>query len=209
MGNKIINLTRTELPYLSKNSKEYINAVRNMPEMVLKKLSRNGDKSILHVSMNTCVASKISKDGINTVYTDALACCNSVGIIAKTKDGKPLTILSHYMPNIVDTQVEAISKELAAYSTYIDKNYQPKLFFNIRGNTLSGKLEVSPNSIIEKVKNLLKNFFNKDADSTITPYPIKNRPAFFSTANIFQFDPENLSKLKITNVGEVENFVNL
>ncbi len=209
MVNKMINLTRVTLPFLSKNSKEYMNAVRSMPEMVLRKMSRNGDKSILYVNMNSCAASEISKDGINTVYTDALACCNSVGVVAKTKDGKLLTILSHYMPTIVDTQVEAIGKELAAYSTYIDKNYQPKLFFNVRGNTLSGKLEASPNSIIEKVKNLLKNFFNKDADSTVTPYPIKNRPAFFSTANIFQFDPENLLKLKITNVGEVEKFVDL
>ena len=209
MISKIINLTRTSLPKISKNPKENIAAVYSMPEMVLSKMAKEGNKSIVHVDMNHCAAARISPEGINTIYTDALNGCNSVGIVAKGLDGKPVAILSHYVPTNVNGQVSAIEKQLDTYNYFLDKNYKPKLFFNIRGWIDGGKLEVVPNSIVEKVKNVLSKYFPQGAETTITPYPTKERPAFFSSANIFQFDPADTSKLKITNVGEKEKFIDL
>lgn len=209
MISKIINLTRAVIPRISANSAKNIEAINSMPEMVLSKMIRSGDKSILHVDMNHCAAARISPEGVNTIYTDALCGCNSVGIIAKAVDGKPVAVLSHYVPTNIDGQVNALEKQLATYDYYLDKNYKPKVFFNIRGSISNDKLEAVPNPIVEKVKSLVQKFFPQGSETTITPYSTKQRSAFFSSANIFQFDPADINNLKITNVGEKECFINL
>ena len=209
MESKIINLTRKSLPRLSPYSRVNRESINNMPEMVLSRKMLCGDKSIIHVDMNHCTAARISKKGINTIYTDALNGCNSVGIIAKALDNKPVTVLSHYVPTNVDGQTRAIEKQLNLYDSYLDKSFTPKLFFNIRGWNSFGKLEAVPNPIVEKVKNILKKFFPQGIETTIIPYLTKIRPAFFSSANIFQFVPADLSKVKITFVGEKEKFLDL
>ena len=123
MISKIINLTRTSLPKISKNPKENIAAVYSMPEMVLSKMAKEGNKSIVHVDMNHCAAARISPEGINTIYTDALNGCNSVGIVAKGLDGKPVAILSHYVPTNVNgtvTRTERLAMARACiYVTFL------------------------------------------------------------------------------------------
>ncbi len=210
MVSKIINLTRTFVPKVTANSKANLEAVNSMPEMVLNKMLRNGDKSIVHVDMNHCAAARVSENGINTIYTDALCGCNSVGVIAKCVDGKPLAILSHYVPTNNEGQLKALEAQLKKYDYYIDKNYKPKLLMNVGGYEKSpGQLETCPNPLVEKVKNLVAKFFPKGADTNITPYPTKKRGAFFSSANIYQFDPADVNKVKITTVGEKEKFIDL
>ena len=205
----IINLTRKVLPKLSPYSRHNIESLNAMPEMVLAKMISKGDKSIVHVDMNHCIAAIISKNGITTSYTDALNGCNSVGVILKLKDNRKLCILSHYVPTNTYGQTSAIAKQLETYAPYIDTDYKPKIFFNIRGYKDYGKLEAVPNPIIEKIKNLFKNRFSKGFEYFITPYQNQTRPAFFSSANIFQFDSTDLNKLKITNVGEQEKFIDI
>lgn len=209
MVSKIINLTRTVVPKISPKAKENIASINSMPEMVLDRMIKSGDKSIVHVDMNHCAAAMITPEGVNTIYTDALNGCNSVGIVAKLKNSNPLAILSHYVPTNTDGQVSALKKQLDTFDSSIDKSYQPKLFFNIRGFSDYGKFEAVPNEIVDKVKSLISKFFPQGSDTTITPYPTRGRGAFFSSANIFQFDPEDLTKLKITNVGEKEKFIDL
>lgn len=205
----IVNLTRAALPKLSKISKVNIESVNSMPEMVLNKMIRNGQKGIVHVDMNRCTAARITEQGINTIYTDGLAGCNSVGLVAKGLDGKPIAMLSHYVPTNVSGQISALEKQLATYDYYLDKSYKPKLFFNIRGENTSNGFTATQNPIIEKVKEVMSKFFPKGSDISIEPYLTQSTEPFFSRANIFQFDPANLNKLKITNVGEKEKFLDL
>ena len=204
----IINLTRKVLPKLSQCSKVNIKSINEMPEMVLHRMRNTGDKSILYVDMNHCVAA-IIKDGINTVFTDALNGCNSVGAKVKLRNGDSLFMLSHYVPTNVQGQIEALSKQLETYRPYFDSSQKPQIFFNIRGHEPYGKLEPVANPIIDGVKNLFAKFFNKPAEISVVPYKNQTRPAFFSSANIFQFNPKNLKELKITHVGEIEKIVNL
>lgn len=205
----IINLTRKVLPRLSANAKDNIANINSMPEMVLNKMVRNGDKSILHTDMNQCTAAIIRKNGITTSYTDALHGCNSVGAVIKLKNGENLCVLSHYVPTNINGQVEAVKKQLTTYSRYINNDRKPKLFFNIRGFNNNGKLDAVPNNIVDKIIELFNGRFKKGVDYTITPYENGNRHAFFSSANIFQFSPNDTNKLKITNVGEIEKFIDL
>ena len=178
--------------------------------MVLHSMLNAGDRSILHVDMNQCGAAIIKKNGINTVFTDALNGCNSVGATIKLNTGDSLFILSHYVPTNTSGQINALKKQLETYKQHFSSSQEPKLFFNIRGYKPDGKnLEAVPNPIVEGVKNIFSKFFTKKPDIHITPYQNKERPAFFSSANIFQFDPQNLKKLKITNVGENERFITL
>lgn len=205
----IINLTRKFLPKLSIDRSKNIANINSMPEMVLSKMIQNGDRSIVHVDMNQCVAALINSQGKNTIYTDALWGCNSVGIVTKTLKVEPMAILSHYVPTAVDKQSNAIEKQLQTYAYYADKKYKPQVFFNIRGVEENGKLEVVSNPIVEKVKTILAKFFPQGVETTIIPYPTKNRSSFFSSANIYQFDPVDLNSMKITFVGEKEKFVDL
>ena len=205
----IINLTRKVLPKLSPYSKHNLESLNSMPEMVLAKMIRNGDKSIIHTDMNQCKAAIISKDGITTSYTDALNGCNSVGAVLQLKDGRKLCIQSHYVPTNISGQTNAVEKQLQTYEKYIDQNYRPKVFFNIRGYDDCGKLSPVPNPIVDTIKDLFNKLFAKGADFSITPYQNQERPAFFSSANIFQFNPNNTNQLKITNVGEQEKFIDL
>lgn len=203
----IKNLTRAVLPKASFNPVKNKESLFKMPEMVLHRMMSAGDKSIMWVDMNHCGAAIIKKDGVNTVFTDALNGCNSVGALMRLKDGRPLFMLSHYVPTNVEGQIKALGEQLKTYGAHIDKDRAPQLFLNLRGFNDYGKLEVVPNRIIDKVKELFLGFFKKEPEINITPYLNKNRPAYFSSANIFQFNPENLSQLKITNVGEVERFL--
>lgn len=205
----VLNLTRKVLPKISAVSKKNIEAVSSMPEMVLGRQIRDGAQNIVHCDMNHSVGAIISQGGINTIYTDALNGCNSVNIITKLKDKRFLSILSHYVPTNIEGQLSAINKQLQTYLPHIDMNYRPKAFLNIRGRQTYEGLEPVPNPIVEKLKTLLDKFFPQGSKMDITPYPTQNRPAFFSSANIFQFDPSDTSKLKITNVGEQEKFIDL
>ena len=180
-----------------------------MPEMVLNRKITQGSNNILHVGMNKCESAVIQKGGINTVYTDALNGCNSVGAVVRMKDGNSLFCLSHYYPTNTDEQTKAIKSQLEKYKDVIDTNSIPKLFFNIRGYNDMGKLVAVDNPILEKVTSLFSSFFKKTPTVKVTPYLNKGRPAYFSSANIFQFNPRKLSELKITNVGEKESYINL
>lgn len=207
----ITNLTRKVLPKLSKLSAENKNSVNNMPEMVLAKKIREGDKNIVQVGMNECKAVRILPDKINTIYTDGLASCNAVGVVMKGKDGCPIAVLSHYtpLPASKDLQASSLEKQLQTYDYFIDKTQRPKLFFNVPGYMDEGKLKPCVNNIFEKIRPVMEKFFNKNYDEYIIHYQGKNRPPFFSSANIYQFDTKNLNKLKLTTVGEKEHFIDL
>ena len=210
MYSKIVNLTRKSLPALSANAKHNIASIKEMPEMVLHSMRNAGNKSILHVDMNHCAAAVIKENGINTVFTDALNGCNSVGAAIRLNTGDSLFMLSHYVPTNTKGQIEALGKQLETYKPYFTSAQEPQLFFNIRGYAPDGKsLEAVPNPIIDGVKKLFSKYFTKSPNVHVTPYQNQNRPAFFSSANIFQFEPQNLKKVKITNVGEKEKFVTL
>lgn len=206
----IVNLTRKVLPKISAIPKKNIDSVRSMPEMVLSRMINDGAKNIVHCDMNQSIAAIIAPDKINTIYTDALNGCNAVNIIARMNDKKSfVSIMSHYVPTNTDGQISAIDKQLQTYTPHIDKTYVPRIFLNIRGTESYGKLCAVPNPIIEKLKTLLAKFFPQGNTIEITPYKNSKRPAFFSSANIFQFNPSDINKLKITNVGENERFIDL
>lgn len=205
----VLNLTREVLPKISRIPQKNIEAVNNMPEMVLNRMMRDGAQNIVHCDMNKSVGAIISPNGINTIYTDALNGCNSVNLIAKLKDNRFVSILSHYVPTNIEGQLNAIKKQIQTYLPHIDMTYKPRTFLNIRGRQTYNGLEPVPNPIIDKLKALLDKFFPQGSKVDITPYPSANRPAFFSSANIFQFDPADTSKLKITTVGEKEKFIDL
>lgn len=207
----IQNLTRKVLPQLSKSSAQNRSAVNGMPEMILAKMIREGDNSIVHVGMNECKAVRILPNRINTIYTDGLASCNSVGVVMKGKDGCPITVLSHYTPLPIskDLQASTLEKQLETYNYFIDKSKKPKLFFNVPGYEDEGKLKPCVNNIFEKIRAVMDKYFNKNYEEEIFVYQGKNRPPFFSSANIFQFDTKNPNKLKITSVGENEHLFDL
>ena len=207
----IQNLTRNVLPAITKNSLQNRTAVNNMPEMVLARMIREGDRNIVHVGMNECKAVRILPDRINTIYTDGLASCNAVGVVMKGKDGYPITVLSHYTPLPVskDLQESTLKQQLETYDYFIDKSKKPKVFYNVPGYESEGTLKPCVNNIFEKIRSVMDKFFNKNYEETAILYQGKNRPPFFSSANIFQFDTKNPNKLKITTVGEKEHFINL
>ncbi len=210
----IVNLTRKILPKICTDSAKNLAALNKMPEMRLQNAINAGDKSIVHVSMNESAAVRILRGCINTVYTDALASCNAVGVIAKGKDGCPVAILSHYtpLPLSVLNQIKALEKQLKTYDYWIDKDVKPQVFFNIRGYQRPDnpqELITGSNPILSGVRRMLSKFFPNGITETVVPYQNNKRPAYFSSANIYQFDPENLNKLKVTTVGEKEHFIDL
>lgn len=205
----ILNLTRKIIPAVSKLSRQNRQNVMEMPEMILSSMIRNGDKKIIQVGMNECKAARILPERIHTIYTDGLAGCNSIGIISKGKDGNPIAILSHYTPLPVSqtAQANAIEKQLKTYGAFFDKKTTPKVFYNVPGY-LDEEQQLKPcvNNVFEKIHAVLNKFFNNNYDEQIILYQNRNRPAYFSSANIFQFDPKDLSKCKMTTVGEKEFF---
>lgn len=209
MVNGIVNLTRKVLPKISSIPAKNIESVNAMPEMVLSRMRREGAKNIAYCDMNQSVAAIISPNGINTVYADSLAGCNAANIIARLKDGRLLSIMSHYVPTNVDGQIKSLETQLTTYAPHIDTSRGAQAFLNIRGRDSYAGLEPVSNPIIEKLKGVLMRFFPKGSKIDITPYLNTNRPAFFSSANIFQFNPSNTSQVKITNVGENERLVDL
>lgn len=179
-----------------------------MPEMVLSSLLSKGDGHIVHVGMNESGAARILPDRIHTIYTDGLAGCNSIGLVAKGKDGQPIAILSHYTPLELSqhNQAEAIAKQLETYGAYFDQSTDPKVFYNVPGYFDEEGLKPCFNRIYDKVRPVLDKFLHNNYEEQVILYQNKNRPPFFSSANIFQFDPENLNKCKMTAVGEKEFF---
>lgn len=209
MCSGITNLSRKVLPTVSAVSSKNKQSVNAMPEMVLARLKREGANNIVYCDMNQSVAAIISPNGINTVYTDSLNGCNAADIVAKLKDGRNLVITSHHVPTNVDGQMRALEQQLKTYSPYIDTTSKGKAFLNIRGHERNGSLEPEKNPIVDKVVELMQKFFPKGSKVDITPYQNADRPAFFSSAHILQFDPNDLNKVKITNVGEKERFLDL
>ena len=210
----ILDLTRKVLPKLSATGRESIRHIKNIPEMRLYNAISNGDNSIVHVGMNENAAVRITEKGINTIYTDALNGCNAVGVIAKGLDRKPIAMLSHYtpLPVSLQKQLDTLQKQLQTYDYYIDKSAKPTVFFNIRGHIkpmTKDELVCSENPIIDGVRQILAKIFPKGTQEHIVPYPTYCTPAYYSHANIYQFDKANLNKLKVTTVGEKEHFIDL
>lgn len=207
----ILNLTRSSLPVRSKITTENLKYMNNMPEMILSKMVRNNNNRIVHVGMNQSKSVEILPNKIHTIYTDALASCNSVGIIMKGKDGNPIAILSHYTPSASsnELQASAIKNQIETLNSRIDKTNKPKVFYNVPGYESEDGLKPCVTNIFGKIRGVLDKFFNKNYDEQIIPYKTKNRPPFFSSANIFQFDTKNPNKLKMTTVGEQEHFIDL
>lgn len=206
----ITNLTRTFIPQkVSTVARQNIEATFSMPEMVLFRKTVNGDKSVARCAMNQAIAKEISSSGITTIYTDSLSGCNSINVITKLNNNRFLSVMSHYTPIFINEQVAAIAKLLKANIGKMNKNYEPRVFLNLRGVDKGNGLEVIPNRVVGKLQEMLDKLFPQGVKMDITPYKYFGRPAFFSSANIFQFDPKKISSLKITNVGEQEKFVNL
>lgn len=206
----ITNLTRTFIPQkVSTVARQNIEATFSMPEMVLFRKTVNGDKSIARCAMNQAIAKEISSSGTTTIYTDSLSGCNSINVITKLNNNRFLSVMSHYAPIFINEQVAAIAKLLKANIGKMNKNYEPRVFLNLRGVDKGNGLEVIPNRVVGKLQEMLDKLFPQGVKMDITPYKYFGRPAFFSSANIFQFDPKKISSLKITNVGEQEKFVNL
>lgn len=206
----ILNLTRKILPMMSKISTQNKASTLAMPEMVLFKKMRECDK-IVHVGMNECKAVRMLPNKIDTIFTDGLAGCNSIGVVAKGKDGNPIVILSHYTPLQTSqiNQANAIDKQLQVYGAYFDSATKPKVYYNVPGYIDEGELKPCVNNVIEKIKAVLDKHLKKGFEEKTILYQNRERPAFFSSANIFQFDPANLTQGKMTTVGEKEFFINL
>lgn len=202
--NSIRNLTRKVTPsktdVLLNGEKKYI---ADMPEAILKTSIRSGDESIMYVKMNECKGTEITSNGINTIFTDGLTGCNSVGIVTKNTCGNPYIIMAHAMPTpkSIAMQCSEIERLLLANHKNLNQSVKPEVFFNVKDIS-------SKNPIFESVKNVLTKFFKQGHNKTINAYEV-NIGTLPSTANIFQFNPKNLNELKITNVNEKEHFVNL
>lgn len=207
----ILNLTRKVLPAITKSIAQNRASVQNLPEMRLAAMMRAGDKSIVSVGMNECKAVRVLPGRINTIFTDGLAGCNSIGILAKGKDGNPIAILSHYSPLQTSqaNQALAIEKQLETYGAFFESSLKPKVFYNVPGFFDEGTLKPCVNTVFDKIKPVLNKFFKGNVEEKVVLYQNRNRPAFFSSANIFQFDPQNLNKCKMTTVGEKEFFIDL
>lgn len=207
----ILNLTRSVLPARSNLAYQNLGHVKNMPEMVLANLVRKGNKKIVHVGMNQTKGVQILPDKVHTIYTDALASCNSVGIIMKGKDGNPVAILSHFTPSAASNELQAssIKNHIETLNPLIDRTNKPKVFYNVPGYESEEGLKPCVNNIFGKIREVLDKFFNKNYEEQIIPYKTKNRPPFYSSANIFQFDTKNPNKLKMTAVGEQEHLIDL
>ncbi len=207
----ITNLTRTSLPIASKSILENKKNVMEIPEMILHKMKSQMPENIVHVGMNECKTVKISPNEAHTVFTDGLASCNAVSLVTKDKQGNPIVILSHYTP-LPSSQIEqagAIEKQLETYGACFDKSCKTKVFYNVPGYMSEEGLKPCVNTIFGKIKAVLDKFLNNNYEEKIIPYQSKNRPAYFSSANIFQFDTKDINKCKMTTVGENEHFFNV
>ena len=204
----IINLTRKVLPSITKSIAQNIENVKNMPEMRLAAMIRSGDKGIVQVGMNECKAVRILPDRINTIYTDGLASCNSVGVVCRGLDRNPIVILSHYTPLETSRikQAQTLEEQLKVYDAYIDRSVKPKVFYNVPGYQAEDGMRPCVNNIFEKIGVVMKKFFGTKFDEQVVLYQHKGRSAYFSSANIFQFDPKKTNEMKITFVGEKELF---
>ena len=206
-----LDLTRKILPSISKSSIQNRQNVMQMPEMVLSTMMRNYGGNIVHVGMNESKAVRILPNRIHTIFTDGLAGCNSIGVVAKGKDGNPIVILSHYTPLQTSqiNQANAIAKQLETYGAYFDKSSRVQVFYNVPGYLDEGKLKPCVNTVFEKIKPVLNRYLKGNYTEQVILYQNRNRPPYFSSANIFQFDPANLNSCKMTSVGEKEFFFNI
>ena len=204
----ILNLTRTSLPSSTISILENNKNIMSMPEMILFKMQSETPRKIVRVGMNECKTAQITSNGVNTIFTDSLASCNAIALVAKSKKGNPIVILSHFLPSspFQTAQANAIEKQLETYGAYFDENSKTKIFYNVPGYMSKDGLQPCITNIFEKLKQILNKFIKNNYEEKIIPYQRKNRPAYFSSANIFQFDPENINKCKMTTVGEHEYF---
>ena len=205
----ILNLTRKVIPAVTKSTAQNIANVKNMSEIRLSLMMRDGNKNIVQVGMNECKAVRILPDRINTIYTDGLASCNAVGVVCRGLDKNPIVILSHYTP--LETarvkQAQALEKQLEVYERFIDKTVKPKVFYNVPGyKSEEGMLKPCVNNIFSKIGGVMKKFFGDKFEEQIVLYQNKGRAPYFSSANIYQFDTKNTRDMKITFVGEKEQF---
>ncbi len=208
----ILNLTRAALPKISSSSADNIKSVNELPEMILAAMARKKDAKVVEVGMNECKAVRILPNRIHTIFTDGLAGCNSIGLVAKGKDGNPIAILSHYSPleTSQQNQANAIAQQLETYGAYFDKSDKVKVFYNVPGYfDHNNELKPCVNRVFEKIKSVLEKFLKGHYTEQTILYQNRNRPPFFSSANIFQFDPKEISKCKMTTVGEQEFYFNL
>ncbi len=209
----ILNLTRKLIPELSVIRAENIHAINNIPENVLTKMMQNGNKTIAKVGMNESKGVRILENGINTTFTDGLCGCNGVSCVAKGLDGNPINILSHYTPLEISriNNAQALTKQLETYDYFIDKTVKPKVFYNIPGQEVNGKLVANDNPLLSQLRTVFDKFFKKGGyEEEIISYESKNRTPFDSRAMISQFAKENEKwKLKLTTVGEQEHKYNL
>ena len=204
----ILNLTRTSLPAATKSILENNKNIMSMPEMVLFKMQSDNPQKIVRVGMNECKTAKISPNGVNTIFTDSLASCNAVTVVSKDKSGNPIVILSHFLPSSPNqtAQASAIEKQLETYGACFDKSSKTKVFYNVPGYIGEEGLKPCISNVFGKIKKVLDKFIKNNYEEKIIPYQGKNRPAYFSSANIFQFDPQHINKCKMTTVGEQEHF---
>ena len=166
----------------------------DLPEQILRRLVYSGEKSILLVKMNECKSAIIKKGQVTTIFTDMLTGCNSVCIIAKDTAGNPIAIMTHAMPTekSIATQCNNIDVELERYKSILDKRTIPNVYFNVNERNLD-------NPIFTSVRNVLNRHFGRNFKETVVKYqPVKNH----STANIYEFYPNNLNQVKITYVGQ-------
>ena len=205
----IQNLTRKVLPVRSSSSKLNTGYIKSMPEMVLSRQISGGDGRVVHVNMLESKTARILPGGIHTIYTDALASCNSVGVVMKDKENNPVVVLSHFLPYSTDRQSASVGSEIQKHLNIIDTDKKAKIFYNVPAYEDEGILKPCINNIFEKIRTVIGNIFNKNFEEQIMLYKSKNRPPFFSSANIFQFDTENRNLLKITSAGEQEHFIDL
>lgn len=207
----ILNLTRPNIPPLTKSIIETRKNIMKMPEMVLHKMKFDNPEGVIYVGMNECKTAQILPDEVNTIFTDGLASCNSVALISRNKDGYPIVMLSHYGPSEFSQveQVKTIEKQLKTYGAYFDKKYKAKVFYNVPGYMSEEGLKPCVNNLFSKIRTVFDKFFKHNYEEQIIPYQRQNRPAGFSTANIFQFDTKNPNQCKMTNVGEHEIFFDI
>lgn len=208
----VLSLTRNFIPKLSAVKAENIKAIAEIPENILHKMLQGGEKSIAHVGFNSSKGVRILENGTKTVFTDGLCGCNGVQLVAKGLDGNPISIMSHYTPlaGSRTLNVNAFEKQLETYAYYLDKTYKPKVFYNLAGKEVDGKLVANENPIVSQLKSVFDKFFKQGHEEKIIPYEAINKTPFDSKSMISQFEKTKSGwDMKLTTVGEKEHYVNL
>lgn len=205
----VLNLTRKFIPKVSAIKAENINAINLIPENILTKMVQDGDKTVVKVGMNDNAAVRILENKTKTIFTDGLNGCNGVQCVARGLDGNPIAIQTHYTPLEASRtkNVDVFENQLNTYEDYIDKNYKPKVFYNVRGHEVNGKLIAYENPLISQLKSVFDKFFKQGYEEKIIPYEAKDVTPFDSKAMISQFEKTKTGwDMKLTSVGEQEHY---